>query len=51
MVGQLVSGPSVAFEIVTDSEDTPTKFRQFVGPVEPVSVIIMEYYIIISVLF
>ncbi|XP_046998928.1 nucleoside diphosphate kinase 7 isoform X1 [Schistocerca americana] len=35
MVSQLVSGPCVALEIVSDTPDTPSKFRALVGPPEP----------------
>jgi hypothetical protein len=38
MVNQLVSGASVAMEIAGSDADTPSKFRAFVGPADPVSV-------------
>ena len=37
MVGQLMSGASVAMEITGPDPDTPTTFRNFVGPADPVS--------------
>lgn len=38
MIQQLVSGPSLAMEITSiHGADTPTKFREFVGPSDPVS--------------
>ncbi|XP_045603179.1 nucleoside diphosphate kinase homolog 7 isoform X2 [Procambarus clarkii] len=37
MIQQLVSGPSLAMEITSiHGADTPTKFREFVGPSDPV---------------
>ena len=49
MVGQLVSGASVALEITGDDPETPTTFRNFVGPADPVS---LKFYLkIVSLLF
>lgn len=38
MVNQLVSGASVAMEVTGSDVDTPSKFRAFVGPADPVGV-------------
>ena len=37
-MNQLVSGASVAMEVTGPDVDTPSKFRAFVGPADPVSV-------------
>jgi hypothetical protein len=36
-VNQLVSGASVAMEVTGYAGDTPSNFRAFVGPADPVS--------------
>lgn len=35
MVNELCSGPCFAFEITGRGENTPTDFRDFVGPADP----------------
>ena len=48
MVKELFSGPLIALEIHTKSDDTACQFRDFCGPADPVNKVVVVIYICCS---